>query len=422
MGIAIKNRGTGKLQSINDAKNKASKSNIEVIGMGATGSTGAMQSTSIVGYTWQQIVAAKARANAVRVTYYNLSALGYTVDKTTITPSDTYKSSTDKDPTGGAAPINITFSGGASAAMTAGTTALPTTAQSDWVAISPLDRTDRADAYHLWHLRSYIANAGATAYPYQTIANYATYAGNAIGGRVWMAGHQSGDLIATPTGYTANTGLALGVNLEFQTFARSIRVLSIGDSITGGGYASSLAHVFANVIDQAIERINPKTLSYGTIYSHINGGVSSQTIQQVYARLSNLITLHSPDVVVMAVWSPNSGPTTTADFETRNNIVLDAIRKVLKEGAIPILCTGIPQNASSADEDSFRIKTNDLWRKAAAASGYILCDFAAIADGALSGGVTQFASGFSSDGTHPSASGQAKFAGLMQKSLLSIGA
>lgn len=408
---------TGLARPGGSLKNVRPKSTIEIIGQGYSGP---MSSTSVAGYTWQQVVAAKSHAMAARIGYMNLTAADYTVDKTSITPSTTYTGGgSTYDPTGSATPVNVLFSGGAPAVVPAGSTAEQGSILSDWTAIDPLARTDVAGGYHLWHIRSYIANAGAAAYPYATSTNYATYAGNTAAGRVWMTGFMSGDKIGTPAGFTANNGVALGMTVEFKTFSRQIRVVSIGDSITSGQAATATpGGAFNNFVDGALAIINPTALDYGTIFSHVNGGISSQTLPQFTARLANILTHLTPEIVVLPVWSPNTCPSTAAQLAVNNNLILTAIDAILAAGAVPVLWTALPRNTViTSGQDGLRLSNNAFWRTVAATDSFILADFAASMDGALSGGVTQYIPAYSSDDTHPNAAGQAVMSAILAAAL-----
>lgn len=389
------------------------RSNIELIGIGSVG-TGS--STSVTGRTWQRIVAARSQPLAVRISYQNFSAVEYTVDKTNITPSSTFVLG---DPTGGASPVNVLFSGSAPAVVPAGTAALPSEIMSDWTYIAPIARAD-AGTYPLEYIRSYIENGGATAYPYIGSSQYAGNPANSVSGLVRTAGFQAGDFIATPTGFTDNSGLRLPMNVEFKELARVIRVASIGDSITSSYYATAAVGACDNnITDQALALINPSAVSYGTILSHINCGITSQTIPQILARLPQILANHSPDIVVLPVWSPNSAPSTQAGIYTNNGLIVDAINQILASGSAPVLCTSPPQNSTTSAIDALRVANNALWRTIAAGCGYFLADFALVFDGAPISSVTQYAGSYSTDGTHPNATGQAAVAPILADTLKS---
>ena len=383
------------------------RSNIELFGIG---SVGAVSSTSTTGRTWQKIVAARSRPLAVRVSYQNLSALAYTVDKTNITPSSTFVLG---DPTGGVSPVNVLFSGSAPAVVPVGTAAAPSEIMSDWTYIAPIARAD-AGTYHLHHVRSYIANGGATAYPYLGAQQYAGNPANSVSGLVRASGFKAGDFIATPTGFTDDSGVQLLMNVEFKELARVIRVASLGDSITSCHYATAaLGGCSNNITDQAIATINPTSVSYGTILSNINCGITSQTVAQFIARLPQILTNHTPDIVVLPVWSPNSSPINQAQLDANNGLLVDGINQILASGAVPVLWTSAPQNGTTAAADALRVSNNAMWRTIAAGSGFFLADFAAVFDGAPISSVTQYAAGLSTDGTHPNSTGQAAVAPLL---------
>jgi lysophospholipase L1-like esterase len=483
-----------------------SRSNIELIGMGHSGNNAGGSTTAVQAYTWQQMVSARSRAMAARVSYVNETAITYVVDKTSITPSTTFPTSSPYDPTGGITPVNVTFNGSAPAVVLAGTPAAPSETLSDWMYVAGQDRSDVSGAFDQWAIRSYIANAngkvntatlaggsgyltngiytnvaltggtgaGATAnitvyagavtavailnpgngftvndvlttantnlggtgtgftytvtavsnavnYPYNTIGNYATYTGNTVSGRSWRTGFMSGDKIASPSGFTDNSGIALFMNVEFKEFARHIRIVSLGDSLTGlSGVADSNGGQFNTVTDQAVATMNASSTSNGTLWSNLNCGQTSQTLPGFIGRLQQILTNHQPDIVVLPVWSPNTSPTTAAALATNNGLVLDAINRILSSGAIPLLWTSPPQNSTTAAIDALRISNNTYWRKVATASGYILADFASVMDGTPISSVTQWASNYSSDGTHWGVAGQAAAAQILAAALRMI--
>lgn len=399
-------------------------SNISAFGIGNTGGGSGSLTTSIVGYTWQQIVIARSKPYAVQIEYCNNTAVSYTVDKTTITPSDTFAVVSPFDPTGGVTPVNVLFGGAAAAVVQAGTPgSVIGSVLSDWTAITPLDRVDVPNAFSLEHIRSYIANAGATLYPYETIDQYTSYPGNVARGRVWKNGFIVGDKIATPTGFTNNSGVMLTMNVRYKEVARCITLASIGDSITYGNLGGSGSGPGAQLntwVDKCLDSINPTALSYGTQFSHINCGIASTSFTQFIGRVQDVLTKHNPSVMLVPIFTPNFPPTTQALMDAQNNLLLEAIAKIQANGTIPILWTGIPQNIMTASVDALRIANNNFWRGIAAAGGYVLADFDAAVTGGMVSGVTQYKSPHSIDGTHPSALGQDAMAAVLRSILLGL--
>jgi lysophospholipase L1-like esterase len=385
-----------------------SRSNIELIGNGSTGTVSTLASG---GYTWQKIVAARSRPFACRVSYQNLTTSSYTVNKTTITPSTTFVAG---DPTGGATPVNVLFSGGAPAVVPVGTANLPSEIMSDWMPIAPVDRAD-GGSYPLFHIRSYIS--AASAYPYLSGSDYAGNPENAAAGLVRACGFQLGDFIASPAGFTNNSGVRLQMNVEFKSLARFIRVAALGDSLVANNVTGNTGAWDFNILDRAVKLINPSVISYGALLSSINCGISSQTLPQFMARLPQILANHTPDVVVLPVWSPNTEPTTQAAIDANNNLVIEAINQILTAGAVPVLWTSPTQDSMSSAADTLRIANNNLWKTIAAGGGYYLADFASVLDGTPVASVTQWTAGTSDDGTHWNSTGQALCAPILADAL-----
>jgi hypothetical protein len=388
-----------------------SKGNVEII---SKGEAGGASSTSVVGYTWQRVVALRGVPLIARVQYVNPTATAYTVSKTNIKLSTSFVSGVGGgDPTGAMTPLNVLWSGGASIAVGtgAGTVDAPEySAWSDALFIPTVTRSD-AGTYPLAYIRSYLANGGATAYPYH--AAITNYPNNSVTGLVRQNAFKSGDFVATPTGFDTNNGVALLMNLEFTEFCRGIKIVSLGDSLTSNNGTNPGLGIFdRNFVDIALSSINSSTVSYGTILSHSNCGVGSTNLDKFLGRLPTILTQQTPDVVIIPVWSPNSSPTTQALLDGNNAYVLQAISRILATGAVPILWTSPPQNSTTAAIDALRISNNNYWKNIATANGFYLVDCASVCDGSVVGGVTQWATGLTTDGTHWNELGNTSVAAL----------
>jgi hypothetical protein len=381
-----------------------SKGAIECV---SNGECGGVSTTTTTNRTWQRAIGLRGVPLVVRVQYQNPTATAYTVDKTNIKLSTTYVANAGGgDPTGTMTPLNVLWSSAASIEAGAGSADAPAyTAWSDPLLLPVVDRTD-GGTYPLAYIRSFIANGGATAYPYQAANKYANNPNNSINGLIRLAGFQAGDFITTPTGFTDVTGLRLCMNLEFTEFARGIKIASLGDSVTSNNAANGGdGGAFRSMIDIALELINPTSVSYGTILSHSNCGVSSTTLSQVYGRLSNILTNQTPDIVILPTWSTNTAPTTKAALDAYNAIVLQGITKVLAAGAVPILWTGPPQNGTTAAVDALRVSNNAYWKSIANYNGFYVVDTTTVWDGEPAASVTQWVNGLTTDGTHPNLAG-----------------
>ena len=387
-----------------------SRSNVEIVSIGESGQA---STTSSSNKTWQRVVGLRGVPLIVRAQYLNPTAIGYTVDKTNIKLSTTYVAG--GDPTGSMTPLNLLWSASASIAVGTGTIDAPAyTAWSDALLLPTVTRAD-SGTFPLAYVRSFINNAGLTAYPYLGANQYAGNPNNAVNGLARLCGFQTGDYVATPTGFADNSGLRLCMNLEFTEFARGIKIISLGDSITSANTAnSSPGGVDNSFVDQALALINPTTVSYGTILSHSNCGVASTYLTQFLPRLPTILTQQTPDVVIFPVWSPNNSPITQALLDGNNALVLRAVAQTLAAGAVPVLWTSPPQNATTAVIDALRVSNNTFWRTIAAQGGFYLADFASVLDGVPISSVTQYAAGTSTDGTHPNAAGQTLMAAVLE--------
>lgn len=330
-------------------------------------SSGTYSNVALTTRTWQHIIAAPEKYYAVRVRYRNGTASAYTVDKTNITPSGTYVA--NGDPTGGASPVNITWSG--STSVTVG--AQPAVGQetfsawSDWAVAPAMDWAGVTNGRCLAYIRSYIALAN---YPYFTNANLAAYPDNALGGLVRQCGFANGDYIATPTGFVGAGGsqVALPMDVQFLDVSGALVHGGIGDSTyncstyTAGGQLNNWGEAACREL----------SVESGRRHSYMNFGWSSQGIRGGSAgayseRLDAILASTQYDSFVIQTYSPNNAPSTQAALDADISTVLQMINKVRTHGAIPILTAGIPAVALNAVQDALRLQSNDVFAQLASA-------------------------------------------------------
>lgn len=370
--------------------------------------------------TFQQVIAVRGPAYAVRATYYNqVETGGYTVTSTNIAPSSVY------NPRGNAsgAPKKIQWSGADSctvpAAPAAGMVAYGT--PSDWTPISPLAWTEApAVPYTLWHVRSFMAAAG---YPFLAVngANFANYSGNAVGGLVRFGTLRGMDWIDTygpPAAYDGlSDGLFMPLVLEFRTLSSMQRVLYFGDSIAngvialGGGQLASFAERACNIANG-----DARTASIGRLFCASNHGVGSQTFEQIYGRLPAALTSVAGEVVLLPVFSPNSPRSTQAAVDADVARVLDGIARVRAVGATPVLYTGSPYPGMSVAQDGFRKAINSLFLNYCSATGLLVADLDAVVS--AGGSPANWKPGYSNDALHPSDVATAAMASVLAGQLL----
>lgn len=391
-----------------------SRSNIETVSIG---NSGGFSTTTTTNRTWQRVVGLRSVPLILRVQYVNPHTVAYTVDKTNIKLSTAYVANAGGgDPAGAMTPLNVLWSSAASVEAAIGSAAAPShTAWSDPLFLPTVTRSD-GGTFPIAYIRSFIANAGATGYPYLGANNYANNPANNINGLVRLCGFQAGDFITTPTGFTDVTGLRLPMNLEFTEFCRGIKIVSLGDSVTSGNASGGgIGGVDRSFVDVALESINPTVVSYGTILSHANCGVSSKTIPEFLGLLDAILTQQTPDVVIIPIWSPNTSPTTKAALDVNNGLVLQAISKIMASGAVPILWSPVPKSASStAAVDALRVSNTTYWRNIANQGGFYFSDISAACDGAVVASITQWGDGLSTDGTHPNTAGTIAMAEVLE--------
>jgi len=372
-----------------------------------------------VGSTWQTIIAVRRPAYAVRLQYINATTASYTVTKTSITPSSTLV--LGGDPTGGVTPVNVLWGGAADvvvpAASGAGVTAY--SAFSDWMPVQPLARTDLTTAYPLWHLRSFLANAGGADFPFDNPQGYASYPGNVIGGLVRAGGYQTGvDRIAVPAGFVGNQGTWLQVNIQFQSLASVTRVAGIGDSIMETSVPSSLGGSANSYGEKACEVLNNSLEKIGCVFSFENYGWSSQTYAQLLARLPALLANSPPDVLLLPIGSVNSAAFTEATSAANISLCLDAVRQCRAANVIPVLLAVTARNSDNATVSDWRRRRNTLFAQMCADQAIAWADIAAVPYGDGGADPEQINPLYSVDGLHPNDAGNTLLAPIIAAAIL----
>lgn len=357
--------------------------------------SGAYVNTGPVDRTWQLILAAQAKAYAVRVTPRNPQAGVITLDAATVTPSTTFV--TSGDPTGGATPVNVTWAGATSIAMTAAASAAEETLnQSDWILVPPVAWTGVTNGRALYYFRFYFALAN---YSYISSPNTDTYTDNVAGGlvRQWSFNNAAGDKIASPSGYvgTGSNEVMLPMGIEFREVGRVHRMLAIGDS-TSNCSTFTVGGQFASWLAAAANTLNASVTS--AFYCADNFGWSSQSVAQYSARLPAILAANTYDYVFIQTYSPNSAPTTQAALDANIGRVLDMVARVRASGAIPILTMGIPSALLNAADDAWRLQSNVTFRAFCANTNTASCDVEpTFTDGSTPGRIP---AAYSGDGTH----------------------
>lgn len=361
---------------------------------------GGASTSGLTNSTWQFQIAVPAKAYAAQVAFFNPLAGTPTIDKVSVTPSSTYV--LDEDATGGTQ-VPFTFGGGGSASVTL--TTRPSANEcaidlSDWVDVSPVDRTDVVGGLNILHFKSYCALGGQ---PYTDILGASGYAGNTAAGYIRRASTCSGDKIANAFYSGSNAGLCLLMAIKLRVLGRALRLGVIGDSIAAGttGAGTGIVSTFA---EQACHIANNQAIASGAVlprfWSSMNFGWGGQTMAQIQQRLAAVLTANPGlDAMLIPVWSPNSAPTTQDGANAVMSKFLGMVHQCVTAGVEPIPFTPTPYNALSAPADLYRKQLIRAARTVSAENGFLLAEIAAVTgDG---GSVEQWLSGLSEDGLHP---------------------
>lgn len=362
---------------------------------------GGFSSTAIVGYTWQRVEAQRGKGYLFRIGMINPTAATVTIDKTTITPSDTYVPS--GDPTGGIAPINVTFSGSASVTLAAaGSAAGQTVTFSDVMTVAPLDRVDLIGGPILWHIRHYIANGGAASYAYSNMPLFGTI-GQTSTLLTRVGGFMVGDKIATPTGMVAaNPNFFLPAQTEFYGLSRVTRIMEVGDSIPAGqgvqGSLGTYGEIAVNLLNAGSTLPSPPS-NQAKFFTFINYGWASQIPAVYFARLAAALT-SPPDIVILDIYSRNQQPSSQAQISANDSLTMTAYQQIIAAGASVIIRNAFPNTGMTLANDNIRKGINARWKLFSESAGIPFLDVDILASDQAS--PASYLPGMTGDGTHPS--------------------
>lgn len=190
--------------------------------------------------------------------------------------------------------------------------------------------------------------------------------------------HFTGDGITTPSNFSPGSAQARSAlsGFEFMSATSAVRVLCIGDSITGGTDGTS-AGVVQNYswCNRAQENLRTR----GVAGNFINYGYGG-TLTNVYADYGKLaIARHNPSIAIYSVFSPNDGaPNGQAYVDTVMATAADFSAYCIANGVMPVYSFLAPGTYDASQ---------DGWRKTiintAKASGVRVMNLSAvIGDGA----------------------------------------
>lgn len=211
--------------------------------------------------------------------------------------------------------------------------------------------------------------------------------------------HFTGDGITTPSNFSPGSAQARSAisGFEFMSATSAVRVLCIGDSITGGtdGAGSGLVQNYAwgNRAQENLRTrgVNANFINYGY------GGIQT-TVYSDYGKLA--VDRHNPSIAIYSVFSPNDGnPNNQTYVNTVMATAADFASYCTARGVLPIYSFLAPGTYSASE---------DGWRKTiistAKASGVRVMNLnAVIGDGATP---ERFQAAYDSGDTiHPNAAG-----------------
>ena len=223
-------------------------------------------------------------------------------------------------------------------------------------------------------------------------------------GRLASAFYSNGDFTAT-TAITPGDGDHYAVPSGIQYYTRGRRgatVLAIGDSLTQGynGLVGS-----SNTYSWAHEACATASTAARPVVL-MNGGQASQTSANFYSRGKLEIDAFKPDVVTIAVYSPNDGAGTQAAVDVAWSRAVDFAHYAIGKGAVPILIGPIPNGTITAAADAFRLQIVSRIQDVAASGSMLAVDMNAAVKHATNTGPQTLAAEYNSgDGIHPNDAG-----------------
>ncbi len=200
----------------------------------------------------------------------------------------------------------------------------------------------------------------------------------------WPAEHEGRLLraVASPRGdFTATAFNAaarpsrwhLPAIVQYRARRPGATVLAVGDSlaqgvVTANGDRFAWGHYATAAISTRARPV-----------AFVNGGCAGQPSRNYLRNGRTDLDLLRPDIVTIAVWSPND-PKAAAATDVAWQAVLDFARHARSCGAVPILATAVPFNLRP-ERDALRQANNARARALAASGAILLADLdAALAD------------------------------------------
>jgi lysophospholipase L1-like esterase len=429
------NLNDGKAQVIPTLKNIKQRGMVEQYAAGGGNFGGTSWTPSTGNITHQLFIALRGKPYAVRAIYGNIFTNAYTMNATTV-----FMSPIEPAPVGNQS-VNPT---GSTAVTLANNFVVPAAilegnvvyAATPWVNINPVERTDFPNTFYQVAVRSFSSAGGNPI----DVGQYAIYNPLNLGEFNETSGvpslsrwgqSKAGNLTA---GFTGGSSMLRGDNggqltmmvLEFAVTAKVLKVVSMGDSITAGGSAGTSPATgkgsqYYSWVERAVNLVNQSVAASSYYLSHANMGLGGAGITNdgynFMTNVANTLTALTPDVLVLATWTPNQAANTQALYDTNLGKVLQAIQLIRNANAVPLLWTGLPApNVMSDQQETFRLQHNAMLRQLALTGNIALVDLDALMSNNAQPKASMI-SGLSDDSLHPNFNGQTIMANALAEIL-----
>jgi lysophospholipase L1-like esterase len=170
------------------------------------------------------------------------------------------------------------------------------------------------------------------------------------------------------------------------------RIVTLGDSTTQGAWDT------VNQVQGAAWPLYAQMFSGGKIFVANNAGIGGNTTAQMLARFSTDVTPFNPAAVTVMGGTNDIG--NSVSLATTQANIVSIVAGVQAIGAVPVLCTIMPNNTSGRHSS---ISVLNHWlRRFSAAHGLALIDFYKLMVDPTNG---NYLSAYFSDGTHPNEAG-----------------
>jgi hypothetical protein len=351
----------------------------------------------------------------VRLVYNSPSATGYTIVKAAVYPSSAIGDGFSPLNAAGAADytmgVPITFNnlgadvapedqavfgtGAASLAVPGNAGSLNRTPfyYSDWAMVSSLDLTDGSALPLL--ITRHLTDAAGT---YQTVVMPLPTAWNAVAqGRVMTSFFGSGDRVgSTMAGGSGISQDVTPIGIQFVTRTPGFSVLLVGDSLTEGAGSSTKVHSWGYLSALALSTPTRPISVW-------NQGWQGQQSADFWVNGIVAFKACKPDVVTIAVWTPNDGLSQAgADISWAHCMAFANF--VMKNGAVPVLMGPCPWSGiSTGPQEAARLSARTRMLQAQADGFFVLDWEAALGTGASPNRIQPAL--LAVDGQHPNDAG-----------------